>query len=152
MRKVRIKHNGIDFRGAIGTPFFSIGDGVVTEKRYDKNVGHMIRIRHAHGIYSEYFHADSLEPSIREGSLVKRGQEIGKIGRTGRLCTGPHLHLGTYRLQGNKRKYLELTSQAKTLKWAPNLPEFYKKEFTLAQSGMLAKLKELEPRQILADK
>lgn len=152
VRKIRIKHNGIDFRGPVGTPFFSIGDGVVVEKRYDKNVGHMMRISHVLGVHSEYFHADSLDAKLDVGSHVKRGQELGRIGRTGRLCTGPHLHLGTYRLQGEKRNYIELMSLKKSLKWAQNIPEPYKKEFAGAKDHVMAKLQELEPSQIFADK
>lgn len=152
VRKIRIKHNGIDFRGPVGTPFFSIGDGIVVEKRFDKNVGNMMRIRHPNGVHSEYFHADSLDPKLNVGSRVARGQEIGKIGRTGRLCTGPHLHLGTYRLDGEKRRYLELISLKKSLKWAQNIPILYKNEFALMNERISAKLNELEPSQVLADR
>lgn len=127
--KTRIRHNGIDFRGAIGTDFFSIADGEIIEKRFDKNVGNMIRIKHKNGVHSEYFHADSLVTSLNVGNRVKRGQKIGTIGRTGLLCTGPHLHLGLYLMNGEKRKYIDFRSLEKKLAFMPKLQGAHASEF-----------------------
>jgi murein DD-endopeptidase MepM/ murein hydrolase activator NlpD len=148
VRKIRIRHNGIDFRGPIGTPFFAIGDGVVVEKRFDKNVGNMVRIRHKYGVYSEYFHADSLANTYEVNQTVKRGQIIGTIGRTGRLCTGPHLHLGTYRMAGEKRVYLELASLKNTLKFMPDISKNYRDEFDGMRREYLAKMSLDTPSQL----
>jgi len=127
--KSRIRHNGIDFRGTIGTDFFAIADGEIIEKRFDKNVGNMIRIRHKKGVHSEYFHADSLVNKLDVGDFVRRGQKIGEIGRTGRLCTGPHLHLGLYVMHGEKRKYIDFKSLRKKLADMPMLSGAHAKEF-----------------------
>lgn len=145
--KTRMRHNGTDYRGAIGTEFFSIADGEIIEKRFDKNVGYMIRIRHKYGVHSEYFHADSLVQSLDVGSQVKRGQKIGEIGRTGLLCTGPHLHMGLYRLDGERRVYLELSSLKRQLNDQPQLNKNYLVEFSkitkqaLAQASLVNKFK-----------
>jgi len=128
--KTRMRHNGTDYRGTIGTPFFSLADGEITEKRFDKNVGYMIRIKHKYGVHSEYFHALSLVANLSEGSRVKRGQKIGEIGRSGILCTGPHLHMGLYKLDGKKRKYIELSALRNTLADQPPLNDNYMAEFT----------------------
>lgn len=146
IRKVRIRHNGIDYRGPIGTNFFSIADGEVIEKRFDKNVGNMIRVRHKYGVHSEYFHADTLE-NLAVGSKVKRGQKLGTIGRTGRLCTGPHLHMGLYKLKGEKRQYIELSSLKNILKSAPDINAKYLTEFNQFQKEIAATFK----GQLLAD-
>jgi murein DD-endopeptidase MepM/ murein hydrolase activator NlpD len=140
IRKKRIRHNGIDYRGPIGTEFFSIADGSVIEKRFDKNVGNMIRIKHKHGVYSEYFHANNLE-NLAVGQKVKRGQKLGSIGRTGRLCTGPHLHMGLYKLKDEKRHYIDLLSLKKTLKSAPDIPAKYQNEFNQHKRESIALLK-----------
>lgn len=143
VRKMRIRHNGIDYRGTIGTPFFSIADGEVVEKRFDKNVGNMIRIKHKYGVYSEYFHADSLNDQLSEGSVVRRGQKLGTIGRTGRLCTGPHLHMGLYRKQGEKRKFIELSSLKNTLKPAAAILPAYMAEFNQHKETVIASLQDI---------
>lgn len=140
IRKIRIRHNGIDYRGPIGTEFFSIADGEVIEKRFDKNVGNMIRIRHKYGAHSEYFHADSLE-NLSVGMRVKRGQKLGTIGRTGRLCTGPHLHMGLYKMKGEKRQYIEISSLKNVLKPASDISSNYVAEFSLHKNQMIAKIK-----------
>jgi murein DD-endopeptidase MepM/ murein hydrolase activator NlpD len=149
VRKMRIRHNGIDYRGTIGTDFFSIADGEVVEKRFDKNVGNMVRVKHKYGVYSEYFHADTLNDKMSVGSMVKRGQKLGTIGRTGKLCTGPHLHMGLYRLQNEKRKFIELSSLRKTLKPAPSISQPYMAEFKQHVTSLIA-LMEQHQKTILA--
>lgn len=146
--KVRIRHNGVDYRGTVGTPFYSIADGEVIEKRYDDNVGNMIRIRHRYGVHSEYFHADSLVPTINVGDRVRRGQNIGTIGRTGRLCTGPHLHMGLYTMRGKTRNYIEFSSLRNTLRNAPNLENAYLQEFNFHRNKILAEIDSYKKPQI----
>lgn len=147
--KQRIRHNGIDFRGTIGTPFMAIADGEVIEKRYDRNVGNMIRIKHKYGIHSEYFHANSLQEKLAVGSRVKRGQIIGTIGNTGFLCTGPHLHLGIYQMAGEKRKYVDLKQFRKKLVDMPRLSgssyQEYLSHLTRVKDIIAAKRLELSP-------
>jgi murein DD-endopeptidase MepM/ murein hydrolase activator NlpD len=129
IRKIRIRHNGIDYRGTVGTEFFSIADGEVIEKKFDQNVGNMIRIKHKYGVHSEYFHAHTLEDRVKVGHRVKRGQKIGTIGRTGKLCTGPHLHMGLYKMKGEQRKFIELSSLRKILNRAPDIDSAHMGEF-----------------------
>jgi murein DD-endopeptidase MepM/ murein hydrolase activator NlpD len=51
--------------------------------------GYSIIIEHAPGIYSIYYHLDSI--IAQEGSIVEAGEVIGLSGSTG-FSTGPHLH------------------------------------------------------------
>ena len=51
--------------------------------------GFTVVIEHLPGLYSLYYHLDSL--SVREGQRVSQGDRIGTVGSTG-LATGPHLH------------------------------------------------------------
>jgi len=86
-------HNGVDYGARVGTPFWSIADGVVLEARYSPSAGNMIRIKHHNGYVTEYFHASKIAHGIRTGVKVRQKQIIGYVGTTGR-STGPHLHFG----------------------------------------------------------
>ncbi|MDR0183940.1 M23 family metallopeptidase [Lysobacter arvi] len=82
-------HSGIDFAGSVGTPVHACGDGVVVQARYSKDYGNVVMIDHGQGIVTLYAHNSRLE--VRPGDVVLAGQEISKMGSTGR-STGPHLH------------------------------------------------------------
>lgn len=88
-------HKGVDFARTSGTPFFSIGDGVV-EKAGGGDVNNII-VRHANGIASEYMHG---YPTVKVGDRVRAGQQIGKVGKVG--TGGAHLHLGMFKGQSVK--------------------------------------------------
>ncbi|MCL2205605.1 MAG: M23 family metallopeptidase [Treponema sp.] len=82
-------HNGIDYGIPIGTDVFSSARGRVVLAHYRIVTGYSIVIEHLPGVYSIYYHMDSL--AVVEGELVEAGQFIGESGVTG-LATGPHLH------------------------------------------------------------
>lgn len=82
-------HRGMDFAGKKGSPVVAVASGVVTwaGKRY--GYGNMVEINHGNGISTRYGHAE--EVLVKVGDTVKQGQEIMKMGSTGR-STGPHVH------------------------------------------------------------
>ena len=53
------------------------------------STGWSVVVEHLPGVYSLYYHLDSLAAS--EGEAVRAGTLIGRSGSTG-LSTGPHLH------------------------------------------------------------
>ncbi|TOM79910.1 M23 family metallopeptidase, partial [Vibrio parahaemolyticus] len=83
-------HLGTDYAVPVGTPVYSIADGVIVKSRYNRFAGNYINIRHTNGSISRYLHLS--RSSVRKGDNVVKGQEIGRSGNTGRT-TGPHLHL-----------------------------------------------------------
>jgi murein DD-endopeptidase MepM/ murein hydrolase activator NlpD len=83
------EHYGIDFGVPTGTPVKACGSGKVVLAENRVSTGWSIVIEHLPGLYSLYYHMDSLIAS--EGDIVKQGDVIGKSGATG-LATGPHLH------------------------------------------------------------
>lgn len=90
-------HNGIDLASASGSRILAAYDGEVVAAAYSSTMGNYIMIDHGDGLYTIYMHASSL--LVSKGTMVARGEEIAKVGSTGR-STGPHLHFGV-RLNGS---------------------------------------------------
>jgi murein DD-endopeptidase MepM/ murein hydrolase activator NlpD len=83
------QHYGLDLQGKVGDPILAVNDGqVVMVRRCYASGGSMV-IHHGAGIYSVYFHLSRFQ--VKEGQTVRRGEQIGLVGKTGR-ATGPHLH------------------------------------------------------------
>ena len=82
-------HSGTDFRAKVGTPIVASNDGVVALVKDRFYSGGTVLIDHGHGIYTCYFHMSGFDVEV--GERVKKGQEIGLSGQSGRV-TGPHLH------------------------------------------------------------
>lgn len=83
-------HYGLDIAAAEGTPISVIADGEVLETGVSASYGNYAVVSHADGFTSLYAHCS--EVSAVAGSLVRMGDEIAKVGATGRV-TGNHLHL-----------------------------------------------------------
>lgn len=83
-------HTGIDYAAPKGTPVMSIGDGVVTSKKYEGAGGNTVRIRHNSVYSTAYLHLSGYSKGLKVGQRVRQGEVIGYVGSTGR-STGPHL-------------------------------------------------------------
>jgi murein DD-endopeptidase MepM/ murein hydrolase activator NlpD len=86
---VTSRHLGVDFRGAVGEPIRATNRGVVALVDTFFLAGTVVYIDHGEGIVTGYFHMS--KPLVAIGDTVRRGQEIGLVGQSGRV-TGPHLH------------------------------------------------------------
>jgi murein DD-endopeptidase MepM/ murein hydrolase activator NlpD len=89
--EARSPHAGVDFPAAAGTAVFASQSGkvVLAENLYYS--GNTVVIDHGYGIYTLYAHLSKI--GVQRDETVKAGEEIGKVGATGRV-TGPHLHWG----------------------------------------------------------
>jgi murein DD-endopeptidase MepM/ murein hydrolase activator NlpD len=94
-------HKGVDVFLPKNTPLEALTDGKVIAAKFDSASGNMISIEDANGNVFTYKHLESL--GVKEGDIVKRGQVIGKSGKSGYASTGPHLHLEAKDKQGNYR-------------------------------------------------
>ena len=88
-RRVTSIHAGVDFGIPTGTEVRACGRGKVILSRDRILTGNSVIIEHAPGIYSIYYHLDSL--IAKENTIVEAGSVIGLSGSTG-FSTGPHLH------------------------------------------------------------
>lgn len=83
-------HAGIDLAGPVGTPIYATADGVVSEAGYNSGgYGNLVKLNHGRGIETRYGHLSAI--LVAPGQRVTRGQQIGRMGSTGR-STGSHLH------------------------------------------------------------
>jgi len=88
-RSTSTVHFGVDFGVPIGTPVRASGPGRVVMAETRITTGWTLIIEHLSGVYSLYYHLDSID--VSEGDMVDIGQTVGRSGNTG-LSTGPHLH------------------------------------------------------------
>lgn len=87
--KPRRPHYGIDIAAPAGTPIVAPSDGIVRLAERDLYyTGGTIILDHGHGLSSAFLHMQRV--TVKPGQFVKRGEQIGTLGSTGR-STGPHL-------------------------------------------------------------
>ncbi|WP_460863155.1 M23 family metallopeptidase [Rhodococcus aerolatus] len=92
-------HGGLDIANAIGTPVYSVADGVVIDAGPADGFGLWVRVRHDDGTITVYGHIDSYSVSV--GQRVAAGEQIARMGNRGQ-STGPHLHIEVLTPGGGK--------------------------------------------------
>ena len=103
-------HAGMDIAAPEGTDVKAAGDAIVTLTADNLFYsGNVVILDHGAGLQTIYAHLSKME--VTPGQKVKKGEVIGKVGKTGRV-TGPHLHWGAS-LKGvkfNPESLLSLTN------------------------------------------
>jgi murein DD-endopeptidase MepM/ murein hydrolase activator NlpD len=82
-------HRGIDIVNHRGTPIYATADGVVSRAVRVADLGKTVDVSHGGGYVTRYAHLNEI--TVRPGQKIRRGEQIGKMGSTGR-STGDHLH------------------------------------------------------------
>lgn len=98
-------HKGIDYAYPEGTPVYASHSGKVTIatnlystfwRRYfnltNADYGNLIKIDHLDGYSTLYAHLQKDSLKVKIGQMVKIGQKIAGVGRTGNTGGGRHLH------------------------------------------------------------
>jgi hypothetical protein len=89
-------HYGVDIINDVGTSVYAAADGVVHfSGRTQGGLGIVVELNHGYGLTSVYGHLSQV--LVPTGKSVKRGDLIGRCGRTG-LVSGPHLHYEVRRI------------------------------------------------------
>jgi len=90
-KRVRYKgrHKGVDLNAPQGTAVFAAMDGEVVLAGKHKQYGNYVVVEHGNGVVTLYAHHRL--NLVHPGDIVRRGQKIAEVGRTGN-ATGPHLH------------------------------------------------------------
>ena len=98
-------HKGIDFDANVGDPVMAVADGVVSFAGTRGGYGHTIEVDHGNGYVTRYAHNSRL--TVKEGDLVRAGDQLAKAGSSGR-STGAHVHFEVWQNGAvvNPRKFL----------------------------------------------
>jgi len=102
-------HKGVDITnfpgGSLNKPVYAVADGeVVSAAKLNgvngnctgggRGANNIVKIKHANGIISSYWHMSADKITVNAGDKVTAGQQIGQIGNCGQSF-GAHLHFET---------------------------------------------------------
>jgi len=102
-------HKGVDITnfpgGSLNKPVYAVADGDVISANKANGVNgsctgggrganNIVKIKHANGIISSYWHMSADKITVNAGDKVTAGQQIGQIGNCGQSY-GAHLHFET---------------------------------------------------------
>lgn len=112
-KKVRYKgrHKGVDLTAPMGTAVFAALDGQVIISARHKQYGNYVVVDHGNGVSTVYAHHRL--NLVQSGDIVRRGQKIAEVGRTGN-STGPHLHF-ELRIDGLQKNPLPLLNDVEEI-------------------------------------
>ena len=82
-------HEGLDFAGIKGSEVLAVASGAVIWAGSSQGYGNLLEIDHGNGYVTRYAHNDQL--LVKAGDSVTAGQQIAKMGSTGR-ASSPHVH------------------------------------------------------------
>lgn len=102
-------HTGLDIKGRHGQPIVAAAAGRVIRAGRWSGYGNVVVLSHGHGLETRYGHLSGID--VRQGEMVRAGEQVGRMGSTGR-STGNHLHFEV-RINGralNPRPFLEASA------------------------------------------
>jgi len=107
-----LHNDGINIAAPAGTPVAAAENGVVAYAGNElRGYGNLILLRHADGWVTAYAHAEAL--LVRRGEIVRRGQTIARVGRSGSV-ERPQLHFEIRKGSRAVDPLRELSRQAAT--------------------------------------
>lgn len=96
-------HKGIDIAGKFKSKIRAVSSGVVTKSYHSASYGNVVFIKHDdENIETVYAHLH--KRLVEKGDHVKKGDQIGQMGNTGR-SSGVHLHFEIHKNEWTYNKY-----------------------------------------------
>lgn len=133
-------HHGVDYAAPTGTPVFTIGDGTVIKKGYQKRGGgNYIKVKHNANYTTVYMHLKGFAKGMHVGKRLKQGDLVGYVGATG-LATGPHLDFRVFRngvainplkMKSTPAKPIDSTNRVEYLNLVDSLQGFIEQDNSL---------------------
>jgi peptidoglycan LD-endopeptidase LytH len=99
------RHEAIDILAPRGTDVLAVEDGKIA-KIFTSAAGGLTVYQYdpTETFVYYYAHLDSYAPGLKEGSMLQRGDVVGKVGTTGNAPKDtPHLHFAISKLDPDKR-------------------------------------------------
>ncbi len=120
----RRTHLGIDILAEVGTTVKAAKSGIVLNAERNHGLGKYVEIKHRHGLVTIYGHLSEI--MVKKGQVVKQGQVIGEVGKTGnayRKLILPHLHFEVrkFGMPQDPVDYLYLSSNKERFKFLADL-------------------------------
>lgn len=149
-------HLGIDYAAPRGRAIYASAAGRISFIGRKGGYGKVIEIQHKNGYKTLYAHQSKFRAGMKKGKRVKKGQQIGYVGSTGR-STGPHLHFGLYkngraidpsRIVRVTKTKLKGSEKKKFLKYTKNLAKELEKIKKINIKPL--KIEKIETKTILA--
>ena len=88
-------HAAVDYAATVGSPVRALAPGRVVLADWTHDGGHTLAVQHAAGYLSVYKHNSRL--LRRVGDRVSAQETVALSGDTGRVTSGPHLHVEVWR-------------------------------------------------------
>lgn len=125
--RVYDQHTGLDYPMATGSSVAAARSGTVVdiEESYGTNqhdsAGNFVRVRHADGRDTIYYHLAYGGALVGVGQAVVAGQLVGLSGCSG-LCQGPHLHFELLRPSGSGWQSVDPLADRLWTTWPGRVP------------------------------
>ncbi|MCK4265606.1 M23 family metallopeptidase [Candidatus Babeliales bacterium] len=91
IEKGKYYHKAVDLVNLPRSVIWASQTGKVIIKDRYSFTGNTVVLDHGRGIHTLYFHLDEFSPGLEVGDLVKKGNPVGRLGKTG-YASGYHLH------------------------------------------------------------
>jgi len=111
-QKYSSSHKGIDLAhtsdktyGGVNAPVLAPFDATVNRILWSDDTGHIVELKHDYNGYTWFCQFKHLKSyNVKKGQKVAQGEEVGKMGSSGKLASGVHLHYALFKCKKGAAK------------------------------------------------